>query len=301
MTKPFIFISCGQYAETEKSLGKAIVKMVKSVTGLEAFFADEVQDLNGLDANILDALRECAAFITVMHPRGNILRPDNSIHVRASVWIEQEIAIATYIQRMEKRPLPVIAFIHKSVGREGMRDLLHLDPIPFVHETEVLAKLPELLQPWTKLSISGIHVQLESGARTEQDGHWIRRIVVSLVNGSNQRITSFNCLVRLPAGILAHWSAIHPSEVKSDDQRYRCFRFDEKGREPIPPRATGHLTSFEYCTQCAVEHSKESPAIASALVGESLVEAKVWLDGKEYSAAKTIKELSADAEARNVG
>jgi hypothetical protein len=46
-------------------------------------------------------------------------RPDGSAHVRASVWIEQEIAIATYIQRVEKRSLPVIAFVHKSVGREG--------------------------------------------------------------------------------------------------------------------------------------------------------------------------------------
>jgi hypothetical protein len=42
------------------------------------------------------------------------------------VWIEQEIAIATYIQRIEKRTLPIIAFKHESVGRERIRDLLHL-------------------------------------------------------------------------------------------------------------------------------------------------------------------------------
>jgi hypothetical protein len=33
-------------------------------------------------------------------------------------------------------------------------------------------------------------------------------------------------------------------------------------------------------------------------VGESVVEAKVWLDDREYSAEKSIKELSDDAEAR---
>jgi hypothetical protein len=151
MSRPFIFVSCGQFTDEEKSLGKSIVKMVKAITGSDAFFAEEVQDLNGLDSNILAALRDCAGFITVMHPRGKIIRPDESTHIRASVWIEQEIAIATYIQRVEKRSLPVIAFIHKSVGREGIRDLLHLNPIVFSHENDILESLPELLQPWTTL------------------------------------------------------------------------------------------------------------------------------------------------------
>jgi hypothetical protein len=57
-----IFVSCGQYTQAE-SLGKAIVRTVKSVTGLDAFFAEEVQDLNGLDANVLAALHDCTAFI----------------------------------------------------------------------------------------------------------------------------------------------------------------------------------------------------------------------------------------------
>jgi hypothetical protein len=126
MPTPFIFVSCGQVTQKEKQLGAAIVKIVKEVTGLEAFFAEEVQDLEGLDASILSALRSCVGLITVLHPRGEITKPDGTKHVRASVWIEQEIAIATYIQRVEKRALPVVAFIHSSVGREGLRDLLHL-------------------------------------------------------------------------------------------------------------------------------------------------------------------------------
>jgi predicted NAD/FAD-binding protein len=40
----------------------------------DAFFAENVQDLNGLDANILSALHECAALIVVLHPRGTIER-----------------------------------------------------------------------------------------------------------------------------------------------------------------------------------------------------------------------------------
>jgi hypothetical protein len=53
MSKPFIFISCGQFTEPEKRLGKHMADMVRKLTGLEPFLADEVQDLNGLDANIL--------------------------------------------------------------------------------------------------------------------------------------------------------------------------------------------------------------------------------------------------------
>src|ERR1700751_752808 len=91
-----IFISCGQYTPAEKQLGKQISELVPALTDCVPFFAEEVQDLNGLDANILRALRDCVGFITVLHPRGEIKRPNGSI-VRASVWIEQEIAIATYI------------------------------------------------------------------------------------------------------------------------------------------------------------------------------------------------------------
>ena len=292
-----IFVSCGQYTQAEKSLGKAIVEMTKAITGLDTFFAEEVHDLNGLDSNILGALRDCDGFITILHPRGQIVRPDGTTHIRASVWIEQEIAIATYIKRVEKKTLPVIAFVHESVGREGLRDLLHLNPKSFTSETEVLAALPELLQSWKTLSSSDIRLQLQYGPRSREQEHWIRQLSVSLVNDTNQRITSYNCEVRLPAGLLKHWSSTYPVEVKSEDGRYRCFSFDEKFRKVIPPRKTELLISFSTCTQCAVDHTGEVPAIGSAFVAESVIEAKVWIDGREYSAAKTIKELSEDAEA----
>jgi hypothetical protein len=50
-----IFISCGQYTDAEKRLGKQISEMVRTLTDCVPFFAEEVQDLNGLDANILSA------------------------------------------------------------------------------------------------------------------------------------------------------------------------------------------------------------------------------------------------------
>ena len=50
MGKQTIFISCGQFTEAEKRLGRDIALLVTKVTGLEPFFAEEVQDLNGLDS-----------------------------------------------------------------------------------------------------------------------------------------------------------------------------------------------------------------------------------------------------------
>ena len=148
-----IFISCGQSPGVEKELGKQIASLVRAL-GFQAFFAEEVQDLDGLDASILRALHDCAAFITVLHPRGDITTPDGKKVTRASVWIEQEIAIAAYIQRVEKRKLHVIAFKHKDVSLEGLRSLLHLNPISFTTETEIILKLPERLNVLREVQVA---------------------------------------------------------------------------------------------------------------------------------------------------
>jgi hypothetical protein len=56
MIRKTIFISCGQYTAAEKQLGKQISEMVRDLTDCDPFFAEDVHDLNGLDANILSAL-----------------------------------------------------------------------------------------------------------------------------------------------------------------------------------------------------------------------------------------------------
>jgi hypothetical protein len=292
MSKPLIFISCGQFTPSERALGKAIVQMVEELTGANAFFAEEVQDLNGLDFNILNALRNCAAFITVMHPRGEIKRHDGSIHTRASVWIEQEIAVATYIQRVEKRSLPVIAFIHESVGREGIRDLLHLNPVCFRQEQEVLSALHDRLSDWKALQAVGIRVDIKAIPLRGENSHQIRQMVFSLINDSNQRLTSLNCLVRLPAGILSHWSSSYPTETKSEDARYRCFSFDETANGPVAPHSAGHLISFEYCRQCFIDNFGDVDWIAGHVLTDMTVEGTVWIDNREYKTVVTMRDLS---------
>lgn len=290
MNKPFIFVSCGQYADDEKRLGKQIVQMVKALTGFDAFFAEAVQDLNGLDSNILSALHDCSAFIVILHPRGTIERPGHSRLTRASVWIEQEIAVATYIHRIEKRALPIIAFKHVSVDREGLRDLLHLNPIEFTHESEVLAALPERLSSWaTSLRPTGIRADLISTASRTQDGHAIRQLQLMLINDSNKRIDRFDGELFIPAALLKHWSAIYPHEVGRSDPRR--FRFDEKsiGRTANPHDQVPML-SYEYCAACAAEAVGAPPDLK--------IKGTIWIDGREYSTEKTIFQLHYEANER---
>jgi hypothetical protein len=285
VSKPFIFVSCGQFTDAEKTLGKEIVTMVESITPLTAFFAEQVHDLNGLNNNILNALRNCAGFIAVIHPRGKIMRPDGSSHVRASVWIEQEIAIAAYIQSAEKRPLPVIAFIHESIGREGIRDLIHLNPIPFVNEADVLAALPERLAPWKTLTATGVRVELTTQKVRIQDGHQICQLSVRLINNSNERITSFDGKVRVPSEILKHWSTAYINEEPSGDPAYRQFRLSEQNTGHIQPRKTELLLGLDYCMKCASE------AISGIGVPDATVQAQVWIENREYSAEKALIAL----------
>ena len=294
MSKQSIFISCGQFTEAEKRLGKEIAAMVKNLTGLEPFFAEEVQDLNGLDSNILNALRDCVAFITVLHPRGVIRRPDDSVHTRASVWIEQEIAIATYIQRVEKRQLPIIAFKHVLVGREGIRDLLQLNPIEFTDESEVLEALPARLEKWKTLKPSGIEIRLDSSKTQPQDGHTIRKLQVILTNDTDERIVQYDCEVQLSANILKHWGAVYMSEVKKGDPSWRYFRFSDKDKGPMQPRDQRAITTFDYCTQCAHEAGGQTPG----LVASSELKATIWVNGRTFSDSKTIQQLAEDAEKR---
>jgi hypothetical protein len=80
--------------------------------------------------------------------------PDNHQEIRASVWIEQEIAIAAYITQILKRPLKIAPYIHRDVRREGLREQLLLNAVPFTADSEVLDQLRAVLPSWRDLPVS---------------------------------------------------------------------------------------------------------------------------------------------------
>lgn len=296
MSKPRIFISCGQWTEGEKFLGKYIADQVKQLTDFEPFYAENVQDLNGLDHNILNALHECFALIVVMHPRGKITRPDGSVVNRASVWIEQEIAIATYIQRVEKRDIPIIAFAHRDIGREGIRDVLHLNPIPFTRDAEVMAAVTEQLAKWKGAlfhQTRDISLQLKATNLSPRDGHNTKSLAVSVSNDTDDRIETYDLKVSIPEEFLKHSNAHYAGEVATDEMGYRCFRLSQANYGVISPRSSRGLFSTTICPACALEARGGS----TWDVKEATFRVQIWVAGKRYSLEKSLKQLAADRDA----
>lgn len=149
-----IFISCGQVTERERNLGKAVAELVRELTPYEPYFAEDQSSLEALTSNVLEALNNSVGLIAIMHPRGAVTFNGHPSCTRASVWIEQEIAIAAFMVQVLGRPLRVAAYIHKDIAREGMRVELQLNPVLFRRDDEVLAHLRQILPAWTKAAVT---------------------------------------------------------------------------------------------------------------------------------------------------
>ena len=108
-----VFISCGQYTDEEKELGKRVCDLVTKSTIFEGYFAQNQTTLKTLSENVLRRLYESVGLIVIMHHRGKIEGRDV---IRASVWVEQEIAMATLMEQVLGRP-PARRVIHSARNR----------------------------------------------------------------------------------------------------------------------------------------------------------------------------------------
>ncbi len=140
--KPLVFISCGQYTDQERDLGKDLAAIVGELTPCEGYFAENQNSLLGLSQHIFGALDRAVGFIAVVHHRGTVATPSGR-HVRGSVWVEQEIAIAAFLAQAQGRRLATLVYIQKGIAREGVRQQLRLKPVEFETESEILADLRE--------------------------------------------------------------------------------------------------------------------------------------------------------------
>jgi hypothetical protein len=143
--QPLVFISCGQFSDEERSLGKAVEELIREHTAFDAYFAENQNSLQGLSENIFDSLKRASGFIAIMHHRGKVTTPSGE-HTRASVWIEQEIAIAAFLRFSTDREIPVILYLQvgaegNEIKREGLREQLRLDPVAFTTSEDVLRDL----------------------------------------------------------------------------------------------------------------------------------------------------------------
>jgi hypothetical protein len=145
--KRTVFISCGQFSESEKALGRRVAELVRKLTPFEGYFAENQTSLEGLTQSILGKLFDSVGFIAVMHHRGRVETPNGTL-TRASVWIEQEVAIAALMQQVGGRPLHVASYIGEGIALEGVRQHIHLNPEPFRTDEDVIEHLSRILPTW---------------------------------------------------------------------------------------------------------------------------------------------------------
>jgi hypothetical protein len=122
----------------------------------------------------------------------------------------------------------------------------------------------------------------------------LRKIQFDIANDTNRRIEQFNTSIYIPSFLLRH-IPFHNRETASDMPNHRQFHLDERSASIIPPHRTAPLITIEYCTQCAIEETKDDRLIGAMIVNEYKVKATTWVDGREYSTEKTLKELKSEA------
>lgn len=235
--EPLVFISCGQSTPDERQLGRAIAELVEQGTGWHAYFAENQQSFEGVTENVLKALYRATAFIAIMHPRGNVSNPNGTTEapwVRGSVWVEQEIAIAAFITQALRLPMEQRAYVHESIRREGLRDKLHLNPIPFRNDSEILADLSSLLPTWKSggnrrkgpLSLKAIlkHQRVPIPGGGTDDERYL--LMAGVKNDGQLEATDFQLDVELPSAF--HDGGGHRLQVQSANPGFILYQITNR-------------------------------------------------------------------------
>jgi len=238
-----IFISCGQRTDEERNLGAAVAELVKSKTQLSPYFAEEQSSLAGLTTHIFNALNDAAGFIAILHRRGSVMFGPESGRIdliRASVWVEQEIAIAAFIQQSLGRPLPVAAYIEEGIALEGVRQYVLLHPKPFRSYQDVLEDLEIVLSSWQvtggEAGVEVVPVQREWAKNWQ--GYRYDEFSVTLRNKGEEPVSKYVVEIEFPRDLLessTHYTALVPDRSDDAIAFFRTTEEHQRGRTPIQP------------------------------------------------------------------
>jgi hypothetical protein len=265
--EPIVFISCGQRTEAERQLGREICVLVRRLTPFRPYFADTQSTLEGLTANILKAIDSAAGFIAIYHCRGLVSFPDApSIppFTRASVWVEQELAIAAYLTQVAGRSFPVAVFVEEGIQREGMRDQLLLNPHPFKDAHEVLDSLRGLLPQWKPSSpprpAAPIRLTLSVQKNASAGPGWSRdALFVDVVNEGSEPLEESRLELQVPPELVDP-GVSYGSAVSGRPGFFRITAREHR-REPLYPGDTCRFFRFDYTA--APAGSPEAKAVAT--------------------------------------
>jgi hypothetical protein len=137
-----VFISCGQQHPHEIELGKKVAAFVDSLPGFTAYLASSVTSLDALTNHILKRLNDCVAYIAILHDRGDVRYDEASKPFkRGSIWIEQEIAIASFLVQVSGKDILPLLYVQRGIQLEGLRKYIILNYEQFDSDSEVLDHL----------------------------------------------------------------------------------------------------------------------------------------------------------------
>lgn len=227
--RPVVFISCGQSTPDELALGSKIEQFIREETAFEPYFAEQQNTLEGLAANILSWLHRASAFIGIMHHRGTIQTPNGDQVVRGSVWVEQELAICSFMQHVLNRQLEVALYLQRGISREGIRSQLRLKPVEFDTDLDVLADLKQRVPGWQLKAVPDAPLVARWNSKLQPGYTGARHnytFSVALCNKSNERIDEWKIELWFPSFLVENSSGSERFVYKSDS--YTNHSADEK-------------------------------------------------------------------------
>ena len=209
--------------------------------------------------------------------------------VRASVWIEQEIAVAAFIQQILARPINVASYVHESVDREGMREQLLLNPKSFVSNNQVLEHLKTVLPTWmppdeTKEQI-GIHVEIKYETRLITQERHDYCLLVLASNSGSEPIELSHVDLEFPCDLM-ELPAAHPMLVSERSTLTTCFfRAERQSLPRIYPGDVKRVLTIDYHVDHDIFWHKRH------LFGQSATATAYPVDGSPEIAEKPIAQL----------
>lgn len=271
-----IFISCGQYSEAEKSLGRDVEQLVREATPYKPYLAQNQSTLNSLTQTVFQALDECTGFIGIMHHRGEVRTPGGTI-IRGSVWIEQEIAIAAFLRQLLGRDIHIRLYTQRGLALEGLRDKLQANPIVFETDEEILSDLRSNLGDWAK-QIAGARLQaLHFDIKHRQtDPNRNFRFQVILENTGTSMVDDYIATVEFPLELRPHTNhALYVPE--SSNPGFALYRRERKqsGFKEIFPGNKIEVVSFDYYApsdDSTWRHAMSKEAVVSLYSGGDLLQ-----------------------------
>lgn len=271
-TKPLVFISCGQFTEEEKHLGNQVVALVSELTPFKPYFAEEQSSLEGLTKHVFGALNRSIGFIGIMHHRGTVSTPAGS-RIRASVWIEQEIAIAAFLRETLGRNIYVAAYMQQGISLEGVREKLLLNAKTFTTDESVLGDLRRVLPLWQFSSLDVVQ------KLTDNDVSLLKALCEAVIqygwpNVSEQEVLSVGNDLGLPKDDLKEILKIldgrkYTETTWADDDSFWTVQVTPAGFEEY---ARKFFSGYESVVRSVISEVVEKGANCSADIAKSLAQ-----------------------------